>query len=155
MLDMGEYWVRGKVHYNFKGSYVRKSDNVRFIYSRNHPSADGKGYVQEHKLVCEDALGRLIKRGEVVHHINGNPLDNRKSNLVLCEDNIYHARLHRRQRALEGCGSPNGLRCCVCKEYDNPENLKIYRVKPNSMVRAYHKKCQSEYDHKRWKVGGR
>lgn len=37
----------------------------------------------EHRLVMEQAIGRKLNRGETVHHINGDRLDNRLENLQL------------------------------------------------------------------------
>lgn len=38
---------------------------------------------------------RVYDRAMPVHHVNHDPLDNRKRNLVLCADFAAHARLHR------------------------------------------------------------
>lgn len=68
---------------NWKGG-IRKQGRYRMIWI-----AKGK-YVFEHRFVMERHLGRKLKREEMVHHINGNPLDNRIKNLVLCQTHGQH-----------------------------------------------------------------
>lgn len=56
-------------------------------------------YRLEHLLIAEAALGRALKRGEVVHHLNGDGLDNRNCNLMICT-NSYHAAFHQKMAKL-------------------------------------------------------
>jgi IS30 family transposase len=52
---------------------------------------------KQHTMVAENALGRRLKRGECVHHINCDKTDNRPQNLLICTIS-YHQALHRRMR---------------------------------------------------------
>jgi hypothetical protein len=63
-----------------------------------HPRANKRGYIAEHILVMEEKLGRPVKRGEVVHHINGEKADNRPENLMLFASDKEHLAFHRSQR---------------------------------------------------------
>ncbi|MGF6806255.1 hypothetical protein OKW30_001381 [Paraburkholderia sp. Clong3] len=58
----------------------------------------GRGKRQyEHILIAEKAIGRRLRRGEVVHHINTIRHDNRPQNLLVCTHR-YHLQLHARMR---------------------------------------------------------
>lgn len=49
-----------------------------------------------HRVVAEQKLGRPLKRGEVVHHIDGDPSNNHPDNLEICSSASVHRRHHRR-----------------------------------------------------------
>jgi hypothetical protein len=50
--------------------------------------------IHEHRRIAEMILGRSLNKGEVVHHIDGNILNNAISNLQILPSQAEHARLH-------------------------------------------------------------
>lgn len=73
-------------------------------------AANGNGYIQngyfgkqingvrkfDHVRIAEKVLGRELPIGCVVHHANGNKLDNSNENLVICPSRAYHNLIHAR-----------------------------------------------------------
>lgn len=84
--------------------------------------------VLEHVLIAERAIGKPLPRRAQVHHVDEDRGNNKPSNLVICESSAYHQLLHLRTRALRACGHADWRRCHVCKEYDAPGSLKIYKA---------------------------
>ena len=50
--------------------------------------------VLEHTLIMESSVGRLLVKGEMVHHIDLNKINNLDSNLFLCNDRKHHNLVH-------------------------------------------------------------
>ncbi len=67
---------------SWKGGTISR-EGYRSVYQPNHPFSSNRKYVQEHRLVMEQMLGRYLTKNEVVHHINGIRYDNRPENLKL------------------------------------------------------------------------
>ncbi len=55
-----------------------------------------------HRHVAERKLGRPLRSGEVVHHINRDKEDNRRGNLWVFRDQDEHYRTHRRDKKRYG-----------------------------------------------------
>jgi hypothetical protein len=53
-----------------------------------------------HRFLAEQALGRPLPKQVKVHHLDNNPSNNEKGNLVICPNEMYHRLLHRRARML-------------------------------------------------------
>ena len=120
------------------------TSRYRQVKAPLHPKATTNGFISEHVFVAERALGKLLPEGAQVHHVNHNKRDNRPSNLVVCQDAAYHALLHQRERALRACGRPDYLKCCFCKQYDNPAALKSKQSGRTGRTN-YHNSCAAEY----------
>ena len=91
---------QGSNHPRWRGGVSKRGRGYVFIWYPSHPRAS-RGYVQEHILVAEEVLGKPLPPKTVVHHVNGDIADNRKENLVICENQAYHLLLHRRKRYAE------------------------------------------------------
>lgn len=139
--DKNPQWKGGK-HLDCFG-YV-------LVLEPEHGRAGKSGHVMEHVAICEEVLGKSLPPKAEVHHVNRKRNDNRKINLVICEDRSYHRLLHQRARALEACGNANFRKCARCGEYDDPSIMRDHGQ--GSMV---HYGCHAAYnrEHRRLKGG--
>ena len=85
--------------------------SIKYQVGENNPSWKGgtifsngykvvkidKKYKYVHQKIMEDNIGRKISKGEVVHHVDGNKLNNNIDNLLLLRKE-EHDKLHRLER---------------------------------------------------------
>jgi len=73
---------------------------TRECYGLDHGSVTYKrvGDEHEHRIVAAQMIGRPLRNGEVVHHIDGNRRNNAPENLQVLPSQAEHARLHAIQR---------------------------------------------------------
>jgi len=69
------------------------------IWEPEHPRSLG-GRVKQQILIMEKMIGRYLKEGEIVHHINYLEDDDREENLYLCNTRKDHDKIHRLSRFL-------------------------------------------------------
>lgn len=121
--------------YVFTGNYLA-------IQRPNHPKARSDGYVYIHHLQAEKKIGRSLKDGECVHHIDENKYNNSIENLMVFKTNSDHSAFHSgRDIYLDGdvwvakphenricpvCGSFKDLKANVCYEcYSNKKAANV------------------------------
>ena len=84
---------------NWKGGTITRPDNRVMIHVPDHPKASPTGYVFRYRLILEDHLGRVLMDHEIVHHINGDPSDDRIENLKVTtfSDHMKHHNTSRKR----------------------------------------------------------
>lgn len=78
----------------------RMTSSVRLKLRNAHlNSGKSKTYAKyfgkaEHRVVAEKMLGRKLKKGGVVHHVDGNKRNNNPENLMVFDSQREHAKWH-------------------------------------------------------------
>lgn len=64
------------------------------VNKKDHPRANSSGHVLLHILVAEEKLGRKLKPGETVHHVDENKMNNDPDNLIVFATLGDHSAFH-------------------------------------------------------------
>lgn len=104
-----------KRHPNFKGKVNTPHGYVLIYVGKNHRLANVNGYAYEHRMRAEEKIGRRLRKGECVHHVNGNSRDNRLKNLEVKRSHFAHKAEHRkRDIGMRNPGERNPVVKCEC-----------------------------------------
>lgn len=79
--------TRRKISAKMKAMTTPKADTYKKTLGRH-----------THRIVAESKIGRPLRPGEVVHHIDGDKHNNDPENLEILENQAEHARRHNKRR---------------------------------------------------------
>ena len=82
---------RGRGRHSWVGGVKADSYGYILILKQEHPNCNSAGYVKEHRLIMEQHLNRYLEKDELVHHKDGNRLNNYIGNLELLKRSEHNS----------------------------------------------------------------
>lgn len=76
--------INGENNGHWKGGIFKRSDGY-ILVRKGVIKGNKKGarYKLQHRIIMEEYIKRPLLRSEIIHHLNGNPSDNRIENLKI------------------------------------------------------------------------
>ena len=85
----------GSSNHNWKGGQTKYRGYV-YIIVKDHPHVNKTGYIKRSRYNMEQFLGRILKKTEIVHHINKIKDDDHIGNLKLFINDSEHHKYHQK-----------------------------------------------------------
>lgn len=106
---------------------------ILVVVGKGHHLADVRGYAYEHRVVAEQKLGRQLRKGELVHHLDENKQNNHPDNLEVKASSAHHLYEHRKKDVgKRKPDEPNSKVQCKCGcgtsfyKYDSANRPRVY-----------------------------
>lgn len=87
-------WICGKCTRAIRNTKNARPDGTKRVHNGYIEIKHNGSWLRQHRYVASQMIGRPIKDGEVVHHINGNKMDNRPDNLKVMPSGAHTAMHH-------------------------------------------------------------
>jgi hypothetical protein len=81
-LSLAMKYRQGDKNPAWKGGRIKSSGCI-CLWMPEHPYADVKGYVKEHRYIMEQHIGRYLSSTEAIHHKDHNRYNNSIENLEI------------------------------------------------------------------------
>lgn len=116
---------KGNNHPLYKGGRWITSDGYIRIIKSKHPEADKSGCILEHRYLVEKKIGRYLKYGEVVHHIDGDRQNNNIDNLMLFNNHSEHIKFHTK---IKQFGITNPIKKRINERWEEFKNVQCKTI---------------------------
>ena len=88
--------MSGSKHPAWKGGTSLTGDGRTMIYKPSHKNARKNKYILLSVFNMSKKIGRPLKKGEIVHHIDGDRTNDNPKNLMLFKNISEHTKFHHR-----------------------------------------------------------
>ena len=82
----------GENNAHWKGGITLHTKGYVYQYAPDHPNADKRGYVLQHRLRVSEAIGRPLTEDEIIDHIDENKRHNEVYNLHILTNREHSIR---------------------------------------------------------------